>query len=69
MRQGGYGSVRIVDQLDFTAFIRHPKWVIGFSDITLLHSHIHRHCKVATLHSKCAIVSAGLVAGRCPTTG
>lgn len=50
--RGGYGSVRIVDQLDFTAFIRHPKWVIGFSDITLLHSHIHRHCKVATLHSK-----------------
>ncbi|GAB4094491.1 S66 peptidase family protein [Flaviaesturariibacter terrae] len=50
--RGGYGSVRIVDSLDWTKFKKRPKWVIGFSDITVLHSHIHRHCRIATLHSK-----------------
>lgn len=35
--RGGYGSTRIIDQLDFTAFRYHPKWIIGFSDITALH--------------------------------
>jgi len=50
--RGGYGSVRIVDALNWKQFRRHPKWVIGFSDITVLHSHIHRHCRIATLHAK-----------------
>jgi muramoyltetrapeptide carboxypeptidase len=50
--RGGYGVVRIVDALDWTRFRLKPKWVIGFSDITILHSHIHRHCQVASLHSK-----------------
>lgn len=50
--RGGYGSVRIVDRLNWTAFKKHPKWLIGFSDITVLHSHIHRHCSAATIHSK-----------------
>ncbi|GAA4337610.1 LD-carboxypeptidase [Flaviaesturariibacter amylovorans] len=50
--RGGYGSVRIVDGLRWERFKKAPKWVIGFSDITVLHSHIHRHCGVATLHSK-----------------
>ena len=36
--RGGYGTVRIVDQLDFTAFKKYPKWLVGFSDITILHS-------------------------------
>lgn len=36
--RGGYGSVRIADKLDFTAFRRRPKWLVGFSDITLLHA-------------------------------
>ena len=36
--RGGYGTVRIIDQLDFTAFKNNPKWIIGFSDITILHS-------------------------------
>ncbi len=34
--RGGYGSVRIIDHLDFSRFKRHPKWLIGFSDITVL---------------------------------
>lgn len=50
--RGGYGAVRIVDRLDWSRFRKAPKWVIGFSDITVLHSHIHHHCKVATLHAK-----------------
>ena len=50
--RGGYGVVRIVDRLNWAKFKQHPKWLIGFSDITVLHSHIHRHCHVATIHSK-----------------
>ena len=48
--RGGYGTVRIIDQLDFSKFIQNPKWVIGFSDITVLHSHIH-NLGIATLHA------------------
>lgn len=39
--RGGYGTVRIIDLLDFTQFRQHPKWVIGFSDVTVLHSHLN----------------------------
>jgi muramoyltetrapeptide carboxypeptidase len=52
--RGGYGVGRIIDQLDFTAFKKNPKWLIGFSDITVLHCHIVKHCKVTTLHSPMA---------------
>jgi muramoyltetrapeptide carboxypeptidase len=50
--RGGYGSVRIVDRIDWTKFKKHPKWLIGFSDITVLHNHIHRNCRIASIHSK-----------------
>lgn len=50
--RGGYGVVRIIDKLDWTKFRRKPKWLIGFSDITVLHNHIHTHCKAASIHSK-----------------
>ncbi len=40
--RGGYGSVRIIDSLDFSKFKKHPKWIIGFSDITVLHSLLHQ---------------------------
>ncbi|SFD10489.1 muramoyltetrapeptide carboxypeptidase [Chitinophaga sp. CF118] len=50
--RGGYGSARIVDQLNFSTFIQQPKWIIGFSDITVLHCHINRLYGIATLHSK-----------------
>ncbi len=39
--RGGYGSVRIVDDMDFSKFMQHPKWVIGYSDITVLHNKLH----------------------------
>ncbi|MFA5246004.1 MAG: LD-carboxypeptidase, partial [Pedobacter sp.] len=35
--RGGYGTVRIIDRLDFSSFSIHPKWIVGFSDITVLH--------------------------------
>lgn len=49
--RGGYGTVRIIDQLDFTNFVQHPKWIIGFSDVTVLHSHIFSHFHIPTLHA------------------
>ena len=39
--KGGYGTVRIIDLLDFTKFKQHPKWIVGFSDITVLHNHLN----------------------------
>ncbi len=39
--RGGYGTVRIVDLLDFTKFKKSPKWIIGFSDVTVLHNHLN----------------------------
>lgn len=50
--RGGYGSLRIVDKLNFHKFCAHPKWMIGFSDITVLHCHISRNFGIATIHSK-----------------
>ena len=50
--RGGYGTVRMIDLLDFTKFKQNPKWIIGFSDVTVLHNHINRNFKVATIHSK-----------------
>lgn len=39
--RGGYGSIRILDQLDFSSFKKHPKWIIGYSDVTAIHSQVH----------------------------
>lgn len=50
--RGGYGSVGIVDKLNWAKFKAKPKWVIGFSDVIILHNHIHRNCQVASIHSK-----------------
>jgi len=52
--RGGYGVGRIIDELDFTLFKKNPKWIIGFSDITVLHSHIYTHLKIASLHAPMA---------------
>jgi len=51
MGRGGYGLSRIIDRIDFGGFLRHPKWICGFSDITVLHSHIQARFGIATLHS------------------
>jgi len=49
--RGGYGTVRIIDQLDFSNFKKHPKWIIGYSDVTVLHSHLHQ-LGIETLHAQ-----------------
>lgn len=50
--RGGYGMVRIIDQLNFSEMRRHPKWLIGFSDVTVLHAHLNRVVGIASIHSK-----------------
>ncbi len=52
--RGGYGVGRIIDKLDFKNFRKKPKWIIGYSDITVLHSHIFSRYKIAALHSPMA---------------
>ena len=49
--RGGYGTLRIIDQLEWLSFNFDPKWICGFSDVTVLHSHINKVCGVATIHS------------------
>lgn len=49
--RGGYGTVRIIDQLNFSTFEQHPKWIVGYSDITVLHSHIQTRFGIETLHA------------------
>ena len=51
--RGGYGSVRIIDRLSYANFIKHPKWIVGYSDITAFHSHIHT-LGVETIHGMMA---------------
>lgn len=50
--RGGYGFVWIVDKLDFTKLVSKPKWIIGFSDITVLHGHLNHNYGIASIHSK-----------------
>ena len=49
--RGGYGVVRIIDLLRFDHFCEHPKWIVGYSDVTVLHSHIHSCFDIETLHA------------------
>ncbi len=49
--RGGYGTVRIIDKLNFNKFKKTPKWIIGYSDITVLHAHIHK-LGIETLHAQ-----------------
>jgi len=47
--RGGYGTVRIISSIDFTQFLKKPKWLVGFSDITILHSCLNNQ-ETATIH-------------------
>lgn len=49
--RGGYGSVRIIDHLNFNQFVRFPKWLIGYSDFTVFHSHVNAQFGVESLHA------------------
>tara|TARA_B100000497_G_C7625582_1_gene375933 strand:- start:144 stop:1049 length:906 start_codon:yes stop_codon:yes gene_type:complete len=48
--RGGYGSVRIIDQINFESLNKQPKWIVGYSDITVFHSHINSNYSVMTIH-------------------
>lgn len=50
LAKGGYGTIRIIDRLDFTGLVNHPKWIAGFSDVTVLHAHLNNCLNMATLH-------------------
>ncbi len=52
--RGGYGTSRIIDRLDFKRFTENPKWIIGYSDVTVLLSHIYRNYKITSLHAPMA---------------
>ncbi len=52
--RGGYGTGRIIDKLRFKQFRKNPKWIIGYSDITVLHAHIYRNFYISTLHAPMA---------------
>ncbi len=52
--RGGYGLSRIIDDINFKKFRRSPKWLLGYSDISLLHAHVFTNYSVATAHSPMA---------------
>lgn len=50
--RGGYGTIRTLQHLDFHHFSRYPKWLVGFSDITVLHTYINQQLHIKTLHGQ-----------------
>jgi muramoyltetrapeptide carboxypeptidase len=52
--RGGYGMSRIIDRLNFKKFKKNPKWLIGFSDITVMHMHIYSNHKISSFHAPMA---------------
>ncbi len=50
--RGGYGTIRIIDRVDFSHFAQHPKWFIGFSDITVIHAHLLANYGVQSIHGQ-----------------
>ena len=53
--RGGYGISRIVDRVDYSALKKHPKWYVGYSDITSLHLWLNKVCGIASLHAEMPI--------------
>ena len=58
--RGGYGTLRIIDDLDFTAFKANPKWIVGYSDITVLHAHIQQIFGIQSIHALMPVNFPGL---------
>ena len=52
--RGGYGMTRIIDKINFSKFKKHPKWLIGFSDITAMHCHLFSNFQIASIHGPMA---------------
>jgi muramoyltetrapeptide carboxypeptidase len=51
LARGGYGTHRLIEQVILDGFIRNPKWIVGYSDVTVLHSFIYRQTNISTLHA------------------
>lgn len=49
--RGGYGTVHLLELLDLSVLLKHPKWIVGFSDVTVLHSALHK-LGVGSLHAQ-----------------
>jgi len=49
--RGGYGTIRIMNKLDFSIFQKNPKWIVGFSDVTVLHSHLQKTLNTESIHA------------------
>ncbi|MDP2175235.1 MAG: LD-carboxypeptidase [Bacteroidota bacterium] len=49
--RGGYGTARMIDLIDFEILKSNPKWIAGFSDVTILLNHVYQNCNMASLHS------------------
>ncbi len=52
--RGGYGTGRIIDRIDFKKFVKNPKWIVGYSDITVIHSHLFSNYSISSLHAPMA---------------
>jgi len=52
--RGGYGLSRIIDKIDFRKFKKFPKWIIGYSDVTILHSHLYSNYYISSIHAPMA---------------
>ncbi len=52
--RGGYGTTRILDQIDWSIFKKNPKWIVGFSDITVLHGYLQKTLKTSSIHGPMA---------------
>jgi muramoyltetrapeptide carboxypeptidase len=50
--RGGYGTIRMIDKVDFGNFAKNPKWIVGFSDITVLHAHLFSNYQTQTIHGQ-----------------
>ncbi|RVU01383.1 LD-carboxypeptidase [Mucilaginibacter limnophilus] len=50
--RGGYGTIRIIDHINFDRLKENPKWVLGFSDITILHTHLYNNYALQTIHGQ-----------------
>jgi len=53
--RGGYGAIRILDKINWNNFKKNPKWLIGFSDVTVLHSYINNKLNIASIHGPMAV--------------
>jgi muramoyltetrapeptide carboxypeptidase len=50
--RGGYGTIRMMDKVDFSSFAQNPKWLVGFSDITILHAHLFANFGAQSIHGQ-----------------